>query len=171
MPAEQIRSAIEDAIGYLTVHPEEAAYTDSVAVALLGDNLHCRVEGPAGETLDTDMPASIGGSGAAPSPGWFLRAAMASCVASLIAMRAAMEEIQLSTVEVSVESDSDDRGILGLSDGVPAGPLASRVLVRLAASGADADELRSVAEWAVEHCPVTDAVSRAVPLTTAVELA
>ncbi len=58
----------------------------------------------------------------APSPGWLLRAAEASCVATLITMRAAMLGIDLDTLEVTVDSVSDDRGLLGVDDTVPAGP-------------------------------------------------
>ena len=36
-----------------------------------------------------ELPAAVGGGGAHPSPGWFLRAAVATCVASLATMRAA----------------------------------------------------------------------------------
>ena len=53
---DAIRTAIEGASAYLTEHPDEARYTDSIATARVADGLHVRVEGPAGETLETDMP-------------------------------------------------------------------------------------------------------------------
>jgi uncharacterized OsmC-like protein len=92
-----------------------------------------------------------------------LRAAIASCDATLIAMRAAQEGVSLSAVEVTVDSESDDRGILGLDDATPAGPLSARVAVSISGDGSD-EQLRSIVAWAHEHCPVTDAVSRAVPV-------
>ena len=39
-------------------------------------------------------------------------------MATLIAMRAAMLEITLDTLEVTVDSESDDRGILGIDTDV-----------------------------------------------------
>jgi uncharacterized OsmC-like protein len=116
------------------------------------------------------MPGAVGGAGSAASPGWFLRAALAACVTSLAVMRAAQLGIEGLECEVHVDSESDDRGILGLDDGVPAGPLSTRIVLRLTAPGADPDRLREVADWAVAHCPVSDAVRRAVPLTVEIEV-
>lgn len=82
--------------------------------------------------MRTDMPLGIGGTATAPSPGWFLRAAEASCVASLIAIRAAATDVTLRSV--------------------------------IDARGLDGTALDELVRWAVEHCPVTDTVSRSVPL-------
>ena len=124
-----------------------------------------QVQGPTGEHITTDMVASVGGTGSAPSPGWLLRAAEASCVATLIAMRAATLGITLDTLEVAVDSESDDRGMLGMDDSIPAGPLTGRVQVRLTAGGADPATLEEMARWGVEHCPVCNALERPVPIT------
>lgn len=166
MGANEIKRAIEAASGYLQQHPEEARYTDSAASAVLVDGLVVRVTGPGGASLTTDMAPSVGGTATAPSPGWLLRAAEASCVATLIAMRAAMLEVSLDTLEVAVDSVSDDRGLLGLAEGVPAGPLSSRVSVRLHAPGVDVQTLEAIARWGVTHCPVCDALERQVEVST-----
>lgn len=100
----------------------QARSTDSAATATLVDRLVVRVTGPRGETITTDMVPSVGGTATAPSPGWLLRAAEASCVVTLIAMRAAVLGITLDELEVSVDSESDDRGLLGIDDDVPAAP-------------------------------------------------
>jgi uncharacterized OsmC-like protein len=139
---------------------------DSPATATLVAGLVVRVTGRDGATVTTDMVPSVGGTATAPSPGWLLRASEASCVATLIAMRAAMLGIALDTLDVTVDSESDDRGLLGIDDAVPAGPLTSRVAVRLTAAGADPTELEEMARWGVRHCPVCDALERAVPVTT-----
>jgi len=161
---EKIASAIVAAGQYLTDHPDEAGYTDSLATATLVDGLRVTVHGPAGEELTTDMPASVGGDGSAPSPGWFLRAAEAACVATLIGMRASVAAADIGKVKVDVTSESDDRGILGLDDEVPAGPLSTTIRVRFSGASAERQVLEEIAEWAVAHCPVVDAVMRAVPI-------
>ncbi len=161
--AARIGEAVRTAVDYLAAHPEEARYTDSLARAVIVDGLQCRVEGPGGERLLTDMPRGIGGGESAPSPGWFLRAAVASCVASLAAIRAAQIGIRLARVEVDVDSESDDQGILGIDEAIPAGPLSARIAVNLAGDGDEAT-LEGVARWAVEHCPVSEALGRAVPI-------
>ena len=160
---DAIRTAIEGASAYLAEHPDEARYTDSLATARVEDGLRIRVTGPNRETLVTDMPAAVGGGGAAPSPGWFLRASVAACVASLAVMRAAALGIEDFTCQVEVDSESDDRGILGLDASVPAGPLSMRIGFRMSATTTVG--LEEIANWAVEHCPVSDAVRRAVPVS------
>lgn len=162
-----MRAKIQGAIDYLNANPKEARYTDSPATARLDDldGLMVHVDGPGGAHITTDMPESVGGTNMTASPGWFLRAAEASCVATIIAMRAAHQGVTLSALEVTVDSESDDRGILGADDALPSGPLSTRVAVRLRAVGASDDQLRQIVDWAVEHCPVTDAVRRAIPMT------
>ena len=161
---DSIRTAIEGAGAYLTAHPDEARYTDSIARARVESGLRVVVDGPAGERLETDMPSAVGGAGSAPSPGWFLRAAVAACVASLATMRAAQLGWAGFTCGVEVDSESDDRGILGLDPSVPGGPLSMRISLQLVAEGIGLEALEELAVWAVEHCPVSDAVRRAVPV-------
>ena len=161
---DAIRTAVEAASTYLADHPDEAGYTDSLARASVADGLRIRVEGPSGEVLETDMPAAVGGGNAAPSPGWFLRAAVAACVTSLATMRAAQLDWSGFRCVVEVDSESDDRGILGLDASVPAGPLSMRIRLRLAAEGIGLERLEELAVWAVDHCPVSDAVRRGVPV-------
>jgi organic hydroperoxide reductase OsmC/OhrA len=158
-----IRDAVGAAITYLSQHPNEARYTDSEATAVIEDALGATVTGPDGARVRTDMPTSVGGGGSAPSPGWLLRAAQASCLATLIAMRAAQQGLAPGRIEVTVDSESDDRGILGIDDSVPAGPLSSRAIVRVEHAGPDQDRFDAVVRWADIHCPVQDAVRRAVP--------
>src|SRR6187200_756367 len=164
MSREEIRDKLQGAIDYLNANPAEAKYTDSVATARVVDmdGLKVAVEGPDGAAITTDMPTSVGGTNTSVSPGWYLRAAEASCVATLIAMRAAHQGVKLESIEVTVDSESDDRGITGADDSVPAGPLSTRVEVRLRSESADAATLEAICSWAVEHCPVTDAVKRAI---------
>jgi len=158
-----IAEAVARAGDYLGEHPAEARYRDSVARARLTSGLVVDVTGPTGESLQTDMPTGIGGTATAPSPGWYLRAAAASCVASLVAIRAAATGLALRAVDVEVDSESDDRGILGLDPGIPAGALSARVVITIDAD-ADRATLDALARWAVDHCPVTESLSRAVPL-------
>ena len=161
---DAIRSAIEGASTYLTEHPDEARYTDSLARASVESGLRVIVEGPGGERLETDMPAAVGGAGSAPSPGWYLRAAVAACVTSLATMRAAQLGWAGFGCQVEVDSESDDRGILGLDASVPGGPLSMRIGFPLSAEGVGLEKLEELAVWAVEHCPASDAIRRAVPV-------
>lgn len=159
-----IAAAVSNASAYLAEHPDEARYRDSVAHARLTDGLVVEVTGPGGEHATTDMPTGIGGTATAASPGWLLRAAAAACVASLVAIRAAASDVTLRSIEVDVDSESDDRGILGLDATIPAGALSLKVVVTIDAPGLGRDAAETLARWALEHCPVTDSIARDVPI-------
>jgi uncharacterized OsmC-like protein len=160
-----IADAVSRATEYLTEHPDEARYRDSAAKAHLTGGLVVEVTGPTGERVTTDMPAGIGGTATTVSPGWLFRAAAASCVASLVAIRAAAVGATLAAVDVEVDSESDDRGILGLDPSIPAGALSMKVVVSIDAPGLDRPAAEALVAWAIEHCPVTDSVSRQVPVS------
>ena len=166
-----IGRSIKTARRFLAEHPEEARYTDSAASAAVEDGLRCRVEGPDGAIIYTDMPAGVGGTSTAPSPGWFARASQASCEATLITMRAAELGISLQRVEVVVDSESDDRGILAIDDDVPPGPLSLRTRVRITGEGIDPRILHELVDWAERYSPISDAIRRAVPMSVDVESA
>jgi uncharacterized OsmC-like protein len=171
MRSDHIRTAIDGAARYLADHPEKARSSDPSAVAVVQDGLRCRAEGPNGAVLVTDMPKSVGGGGASPTPGWFLRAALATCDATVIAMRAAQLGIVLTALEVTVDSESDNRGLLGVEGAEFPGPHAMRIRVRIAADGVPPEQLHQVVTWAEAHSPVGNAVRRAVPSTMDVEIA
>ena len=158
-----IGEAIASVRSALASKPDAGPAPDRPASAVVEDRLRCRVEGPDGWALVTDMPAAVGGGGSAPTPGWLIRAAWASCAATAIAMRAAELGISLTRLEVTAESESDMRGLLGLGDGVPPGPQSARMRLRIAANGTDEQRLRELVEWADRHSPVGDALRRAVP--------
>ena len=163
MQPENIRRAVSGVIDHFAAHPDDAKSEDKPAKALLESGLRVRVEGPGSWSVTTDMPPALGGDGSAPSPGWLRRAAQAACEATMIAIRAAQEGIQLDTLEVTVGSVSDDRGMLGAPEGVHPGPSESWAHVIVSAKGAPEEKLREVVKWAEEHSPVTDSLCRAVP--------
>jgi uncharacterized OsmC-like protein len=164
-----IKESIENAVRYLSEHPDEARYTDSFARATLGEALRVEVEGPDGIRLTTDMPSAIGGREEELSPGWLNRAAIASCVASTVGMEAAREGVDLRSLEVEVDSESDDRGILGMDEAVPSGPLSTRVRIRAVADGVDPGRLRELVERGARRCPSLDATTRAVDVSLEIE--
>src|SRR3954453_15579045 len=162
-----IRASMERASNHLTEHPEAATGSDSAATAVREDGLRFRVEGPWG-SLTSDMAESVGGGGSAPTPGWLQRAALAACDATLVAMEAARDGIELTELEVNVESESDFRGVLGVDPSVHPGPLTVRVRTRVAAADATDDQLRTIVERAESRSPVRDALARELTIKTEV---
>ena len=166
-----IRDAFNSVVEYFRANPEKAISADSAAVARLEGGLRCRAVDGSGNEMVTDMPAGIGGGASAPTPGGFLRAALANCDATLIALRAASQGIVLSNLEVTVTSTSDNRGLLPIDDAIAPGPQVVRVHVRLGATGVDEAVLADLVDWSSRHSPVGDAIARAVPLEVSVDIA
>ena len=93
MSTENIRSSIEGTISYLKANPEKARSKATAATAVSERGLKVRTTGPKDQMIVSDMPPTVGGEGSAPTPGWFMQAALATCNATGIAMKAAREGI------------------------------------------------------------------------------
>jgi uncharacterized OsmC-like protein len=152
----------------LAGQPEKAKAKNAPATARLLEGLRCEATGPNGERLHTDMPPAMGGAASAPNPGWVLRAAVASCTATVIAMRAARLGIELTTLEVTIESWSDNRGLLGLDEKISAGLSSLLTRVKIGAADVSAEQLRELAQWGDRHSPV--ACTTRIPPSFALEV-
>lgn len=153
MSTPQVREAIQALATVLAEQPHKARARNPAA-AVLEDGLRFRISGPNGETASTDMPVALGGKASAPAPSWLFRASLASCTATVIAMRAAQLGLTLDTLQVSVSSESDVRGLLGTDDKVSAGLDGLRLHVRIGAAGASPEQLREIVSWADSHSPI-----------------
>jgi uncharacterized OsmC-like protein len=169
MEQAKIRESLERASDALAQNPAMARGTAAPLTARLIDGLKVEVRGAGGESVRTDMPPMVGGAGSAPNPGWLMRAALAACAASVIAMRAARLGVKLTLLEVDAESDTDNRRLLGLDDAA-ASVLAFRLRVRIGARGADDDVLRGIAAWGEAHSPVACALRMPPAISTEVEI-
>jgi len=165
MTIESIAKAFKAAKNHLMANPADGNCTDTYASAKLVQGLRMQVTGPKGQALLTDMPAGVGGEASAPSPGWLMRAGTAACTSTVIALRAAELGVTLDSLEVKVESQSNDCGMFGVGDDIPAGPLSASMEVRISAKGVDETDLNGIVSWAIAHSPVADALQRIVPLT------
>ncbi len=168
MSAAEVREAIEKITKALSEQPQKGRSKNAPATAALETGLRFRITGPNGEVAVADMPPPLGGKGSAPAPGWHLRASLASCNATTIAMRAARLGITLTLLEVTVTSESDARGLLGTDETVSASLVGLRMHVRIGAADADPEQLRQIVSWADAHSPIACTVRDAQ--TTAVEV-
>jgi uncharacterized OsmC-like protein len=171
MSTASIREAIERVSAAISADPAKAQSKNAPATARLMGGLQCELRGPNNERLVTDMPPALGGTASGPNPGWLLRGALASCTATVIAMRAAKLGVTLSDLEVTVESDSDNRGMLGLDENVSAGLGAVRMKVKIGAATESSDTLRQIVAWADAHSPVGCTMKQATRCSLEIEVA
>ena len=170
MPDTTIRDAVEKLRSFFSKQPDKARASPSPATARLVDRLRCEVSGPGGERISTDMPAVMGGGASAPNPGWLMRSALASCSASAIAIRASTLGISLDFLEVTVDSESDNRGWLGLDEQITAGSTAMRTRVKIGAEGATQEQLQELVTWADLHSPVACTVRKSPAYSLEIEV-
>ena len=165
----RVREALDRLRGVFADRPAAARKPSSSATAVWRDGLRCEIAGSNGEQAVTDMPGAMGGEGAGPNPGWLLRASMASCTATVIAMRAAMRGIELRSLEVSVHSESDARGLVGIDD-VSTALSAMRMVIKIAADNVPETQLRELAEIGESHSPVSCTLRERPPIAVEVSV-
>lgn len=174
MSTQAISAAIDRLTTILQRRPEFGLHGDTPAIARWERGLRVVSAHENGTRVATDMPVELGGDGKQVTPGWLMRAALASCAATVIAMAAAAEQIELATLEVSANSRSDARGLLGVADAagapVSAAPLDVELTVRIRAPGVEPDRLRALVEKSHGHSPVSNALSQLVPVSLRIDI-
>jgi uncharacterized OsmC-like protein len=174
MTLQHIAGALERAAAALKRRPDLATYEDAPATARWTGGLHCISSHPNGTAIATDLPEGIGGAGGHVSPGWLMRASLASCAASSIVLCAATVAIELTSLEIVVGSRSDARGMLGVAgdDGraVDPAPLAFDVVIRLSARGVSKERLEELVATSLRCSPVPAAIAHGVPARVRVEI-
>jgi len=141
---------------------------DIGAKAVVENGLMCRIQSPDGKFIKTDMSEILGGTATANSPGWLSRAAIASCDATLLAMRAAREGIVLDKIEVKVDACSDGRGMF-LDIGVSPASSEIRVLFNVRATNVSRVKIKELVDWVVAHSPVGNDSTRAIKMIIDIE--
>jgi uncharacterized OsmC-like protein len=128
------------------------------SVTTLVDGLHCETE-VGGWTIESDLGPAFGGEGAAPTPSILLSSALGACLAMGYQLRAAEDGIELTSVRVTVETDSELCGMLRCDAAVPPGFTAIRYRVDLE-SPARASDIERIVDRADRLSPVLDALTR-----------
>lgn len=149
--------------------PEAGMEHDAPASARWEGGTRVACSNPSGVRVETDLPLAIGGTGGQVSPGWLLRAGLASCAATRIVMACAEEGVGLASLEVNAQSRSDARGLLGMTDeagqAVDPGPVDVQLSVTISTRGAAHEQVRELVERAVHCSPVTSALQGSVPVS------
>lgn len=174
MTAATIANAVQRVRAVFARRPEAALHMDDPAIARWEEGLSVTSCHANGARIATDMPRELGGQGGKVTPGWLLRAALASCLATRIAMEAATREIALTRLEVVADSESDARGLFGMTNEagvqIPPAPLAVQLRVVVTAPNVAADVLRTMIEDSCRCSPVQFAIERAVPVILRIDI-
>lgn len=173
MSMERIAGAMERVAAVLRKRPAAAVSDDSAAGARWEGGLRVTTRHPSGTQVATDMPPELGGAGEAVTPGWLVRAGAASCAVTRIVMAAAAERIALESVDATMSSRSDVRGLLGMDvegTAVFPGPTDLRLHVRVSAPGVPRATIERLVQESCRCSPVGAALQAALPLQVELEL-
>jgi uncharacterized OsmC-like protein len=175
MGAAELAAALERAERVLARRPTAGLHDDSPAIARWRSGVRVVTSNPEGVAVETDMPIEMGGSGDRATPGWMVRAGLAACTTTSIAMKAAREGVRLEALAVEVTSRSDMRGVLHMSEDeggfVYPGPQALALAVRIFAPGVAPERLRALVDQATAASPMMRALEDPHAVELRVEVA
>ena len=157
-----IATTIAGTRAFLEERRDRGSTADTPVTATLESGLRCSFTDGTDWSDATDMPVVLGGAGSAPSPGHYLRGAIAACTATAIGMRAAEVGIDIEALTATAASTSDGPAFLGVSEG-RVGFLGLTIDIDLAASRASPRQIDELIRYALAHAPVSDSVEHAVP--------
>jgi uncharacterized OsmC-like protein len=155
---QRIAAALQRLNGTLARRPGYGQHTGSSVTTLVG-GLRCSTE-VAGWTIVSDLQPAFGGERSAPTPTVLLSSALGACLAMGYQLRAAEHGIELTSVRVTVETDSDVGGMLRCDAPAPPGFTEIRYRVELE-SPASTSDLERIVDLADRLSPVLDALTRA----------
>ena len=160
--AKDIKTIQERNIRALKLRPSVGQGT-ATTIVKIRSGVTCDIEDGPWKFVADEMPGD-GGAGLGPDAGVLVRAGLGSCLAMGYVMWAAMLDIPLDSVEVTVEADYDARGMFGVDDSVAPGWPAVRYTAVIG-SPAPEGRVRELVETADRHSPVLDDLRRAVPVS------
>jgi uncharacterized OsmC-like protein len=154
---DTISNAIERLESVLTRRSDFGVGT-AQSVTTLSAGLSCTTEeGP--WHIASDLPEALGGGGGAPTPGVLVRAALGSCMAMSYRLRAAKHGVELTSIRVTVEADSELAGMLSCDASAPPGYSEVRYHVEVE-SPAPPDDVRRVIDEGDQLSPLLDVFTR-----------
>ena len=117
-------------------------------------------------TVRSDFPEALGGRDTGPAPGELLLMALGACVSGAYAEVAALEGVELTALEATVEGSADLRGAFGIAD-VPASLSRAHILLQVR-SDADDATLDALGQAALSASPVSASLTPRVRIELAV---
>jgi len=165
--AKELKTAIERNIKALKLRPSIGRGT-ATTVVRIREGTTCDVEDGPWKLVADEMP-SDGGNGLGPDPGVLGRAALGTCIAMGYVMWAAVREVPLDSVEVTVEADYDGNALFGLDDSTAPGWSAMRYKAVIS-SPAPEEAVRELVDFADRHSSLLGSFERAVPVTRELQI-
>jgi len=127
-------------------------------------------EGDRQFVLLSDEPIELSGTDAAPSPIEQLMHALGACIAATTNANAALMGVELTQLEVRLESDLNLHGFFALDDCVRPGISKLRAHITIAGN-ADAEKLREIVQRGYRYSPIRESINNGVTLNSEIIVA
>jgi len=127
-------------------------------------NLLCEAESRELPPIRVDEPLAMGGGNTAANPMELVLSALGTCQEILYSAYAALLDIPVDSVEVSLAGYVDLREMFDLQHEAGAGFTKIRFETRIQSPASEAD-IRKLIETVERSCPVLDTLARPVPIT------
>ena len=166
-PQSVIKSALERSVQVVTLKPArgQRTYTN---IATVGAGTVCHTI-EKDQEITIDVGKAMGGQDAGPSPSTVLRAAFSSCLAIGIKLWASRDEVPMENITVTVETDVDARGQLGVCERVTPGFGAIRIGVAVQSDAPEA-AVESVIDKSLRYSPLIDVFRNPQSIETALTI-
>lgn len=116
------------------------------------------------QTVHGDHPSVLCGQGKGPTPVELLLAGLSACITAGIGNIAAMRQIELESVETTIEGDIDLQGIFGMNETVRNGFSGIRATFHIKGK-AHGYVLQSIVEQSIARSAVFDVLTNGIPVT------
>ena len=166
--AKDLKTIVERNIRALKLRRSIGQGTATTTVRIRS-GVTCDIE-DGGWKLVSDESSGDGGAGLGPDAGVLVRAGLGSCLAQGYVIWAALLDVPLDSVEVTVEADYDAVGMYGVDDSVSPGWPAVRYTAVIG-SPAPQERVRELVETADRHSPILDDLRRALPVSGELRIA
>lgn len=124
----------------------------------------CENEHRQSYAIEGDHPEVLCGTDNAPTPAELLLGALSACLTAGIGNIASMRQVELESVECTVEGDIDLTGILGIDPQTRNGFQGVRVTIKIKGN-ADDETLAKIVHQSVARSAVFDVMTNGVPVS------
>lgn len=161
-----LNETINGIVEHLKDNPDEAQ-TSFSAESRLEDGFQSKVNIRNFE-FASDEPEKLGGTNTGPNPVEYVLGALAACQEIVVKTHAALLNIDVNAVEVTVNGDIDLNGFLNLSD-ARAGFQSISFNTVIDTDEQDSQKLDKLKELTFNQCPVLDIIQNPVPVEGTVD--
>jgi uncharacterized OsmC-like protein len=163
---EEMKESFERSKKALELKPGTGKKTATCSVQVV-DGYTCLMQESRWRVVG-DLHEKVGGNGMGPDPSQLVRMAFGSCAAMAYVQWAAVMDIELTGVEVIVETDHDYGGYYGTTDS-PAGPIEVRYRVSIESDAPESDIIALI-DKADRHSPLHDIFERPMKMKREIEV-